>query len=198
MPRKKVNARQKIGEKRCPKDSLIQNGASFRSFATKSGSESDLVRCLRLETGGVGLKHSRNPVQLSWPLAERPQHFELGGLLDVASSDFAGFDRGGGTSGWWECNLPDNALSWSSGVYDLFGFERGARVSRDDALARYSEHSCVILERLRADAIRNRCGFTLDAELTLPDGKERWVRIIGAPDLADGRVVRLHGLKLAL
>ena len=197
MPRKKVNARQKIEEKRCPKDSLIQNGASFRSFATKSGSESDLVRCRRLDGWGR-LKRSVDPVQLKWPLAERSQHFELGSLLDSATSDFGGFACRGPGSGWWECNLANNALSWSGGVYDLFGFERGATVTREDCLTRYAEHSRVILERLRADAIRNRCGFTLDAELTLPDGKERWVRIIGAPDLADGRVVRLHGLKLAL
>lgn len=197
MPRKKVNARQKIGEKRCPKDSLIQNGALFRSFATKFGSKTGPVRCWRLDGWGR-LTRSGNPIQHRWPLSERAQHFELGSMLDIASSDFGGFARRGSASGWWECNLADNALSWSGGVYDMFGFERGAAVTREDALARYAEHSRVILERLRADAIRNQCGFTLDAELILPDGKARWVRIVGAPDLAAGQVVRLHGLKLAL
>ena len=114
-------------------------------------------------------------------------------MLDCAGD----FDLIGSPAGWWECNLTDSSLSWSSGVYDLFGFPREAEVTRDETLARYTDHSRAILERLRTDAIHNACGFTLDAELKPPAGA-KWVRIVAAPDLVDGRVVRLHGLKFTL
>jgi hypothetical protein len=146
--------------------------------------------------GGVGLRRTENPVQLRWPLAERSQHFELGSLLDCAVDSDGRIVRGT-NAGWWECDLADNALSWSGGVYDLFDIPRGTVVSREAALGRYMEGSRAILERLRADAIDNRAGFTLDAELAVP-GASRWIRIIAAPDIADGKVVRLHGLKVAL
>ena len=114
------------------------------------------------------------------------------------AADLEGLGAREPSSGWWECNLADNSLSWTGGVYTLFGFEPGAAISRDDALGRYTEQTRVILERIREDAIRQKCGFTLDAELKPLDGHSRWLRIVAAPDIANDRVVRLHGLKFML
>ena len=147
--------------------------------------------------GGVRLKSTVNRVQSSWPLSERHQHFELGRMLQCAG-DLDAFAPRKPQAGWWECNLADRSLIWSDGVYDLFGFERGSTVTREQALVRYTEHSRAALERLRADAVRHGLGFTLDAELKPFDGASRWVRIVAAPDLSDGKVVQLHGLKFAI
>jgi hypothetical protein len=151
---------------------------------------------LAASIGGVGVTRTVNRIHYSWPLNERSHHFELGSLLGCAS-DFDSDCLRGRNAGWWECDLPDNALSWSGGVYELFEIPRGTVVSRDVALGRYAEGSRSILDRLRAGAIRNRSGFTLDAELALPAGPS-WIRIIAAPDIVNGQVVRLHGLKIAL
>jgi hypothetical protein len=195
-PRKKADVAKKIGEKRCPKDSLIQNGAipvsPDRVFWPKLPRRAFLAASIE----GAGVTRTGNRIHYSWPLNERSHHFELGSLLDCA----ADFDRAGlrgRSAGWWECELADNALSWSGGVYDLFEIPRGTVVSRDVALARYAEGSRSILDRLRAEAVRSRSGFTLDAELALPAGP-RWIRIIAAPDIVNGQAVRLHGLKVAL
>ena len=118
-------------------------------------------------------------------------------MLECAGG-LEGFAPRGETVGWWECDLADNALTWTSGVFDLFGFVRSSAVTREQALAGYAEHSRVILERLRADAISHGCGFTLDAELKPVGGTPRWIRIVAAPDVRDGRVVSLHGLKFSL
>lgn len=138
----------------------------------------------------------------SWPLFERSRHFELGYILNSSVTDAlvpaevgaVGFQH----VGVWECDLIDNSLLWSGGVYDIFGLPRFAVVSREEAVALYSEKSRVEMERLRAYAIRHRRGFTLDAEICPAVGDRRMMRLIAAPVLDGNRAVRLHGLKLII
>lgn len=138
----------------------------------------------------------------SWPLFERPKHFQVGYILNSSVTDALapaevgalGFQH----AGVWECDLSDNSLLWSGGVYDIFGLPRFARVSRKDALAFYSEKSRVEMERLRAYAIRHKRGFTLDVEICPAVGDRRLMRVIAAPELDGERAVRLHGLKLII
>ena len=80
----------------------------------------------------------------------------------------------------------------------MFGLPRGASVARADAIALYSEHSRVAMERLRAYAIRHRRGFTLDAEIKPAQGDPRWMRLVAMPVCTGARVVALHGFKQAL
>ena len=139
-----------------------------------------------------------------WPLLEQPKHFELGCILSCAVIDAIEPDSVGALAvrhaGLWECDLADNSLIWSGGVFDIFGLQRGTRVSREETIGFYSEHSRAAMERLRAHAIRHKCGFTLDAEIAPATGERRRMRLIGAPvcDPESGRVMRLHGLKLII
>jgi PAS domain-containing protein len=142
----------------------------------------------------------RLPLRHSWPLYEQQRHFELGCLLNSAIADPIASvpvgQLGIHQAGCWECDLADQSLVWSGGVYDIFGLPRGAAVTRRETVALYSEESRAKLERLRAHAIRHRRGFTLDAEISSPVGERRWMRVICAPVCEGNRVVRLHGLKL--
>jgi len=138
----------------------------------------------------------------SWPLFEQARHFELGYVLNSAATDAmvpaAVGLIGPHHAGVWECDLGDDSLIWSGGVYDIFGLPRGTPVSRDEAVALYAEESRALMERLRGYAIRHRRGFTVDSEIRPASGPARWMRLIAAPVCEDGRVVRLHGLKLAI
>jgi len=140
------------------------------------------------------------PLTHSWPLFECGQRFGPGfsrGCDGVAPAgpalDRQVFERHG--SGVWECDLRDDSLTWSAAIYDLFGLPRGARISREEAVAFYDEPSRAAMERLRAYAIRHRRGFTLDAEILPARGGHRWMRLVAAPICEGNRVVRLHGLK---
>ncbi|MBA2933200.1 hypothetical protein HZF05_03730 [Sphingomonas sp. CGMCC 1.13654] len=136
------------------------------------------------------------PLTHSWPLFESEQRFDLG-------MTFNGGDvppimdqlRPIADVGRWECDLSDNRLAWSPAVYALFGLPIGTAPVREAVLPFYEEGSRALMERLRAYAIRHRRGFTLDAELRPADGGRRWMRLVAAPVIEDGRVVRLLGLK---
>ena len=140
------------------------------------------------------------PLTHSWPLFEQHQRFDLGFLLDEQSEVPIVPARhpellAARGIGLWECDLSDNALSWTDGVFDLFGLPRGAALERDEIAALYAEPSRAAMERLRAHAIKHRRGFTLDAEIVPVTGPPKWMRLIAAPVCVGRQVVRLHGIK---
>jgi len=138
----------------------------------------------------------------SWPLWERPRHFELGHVLSSLVTDALDPAAVGALAphhaGLWECDLLDNSLVWSGGVYDIFGLPRGTSVLREQAVALYCEDSRAKMEGLRSYALKHRRGFTLDVEIRAAVGEDRWVRLIGLPVCAGGKVVRLQGLKVVI
>jgi PAS domain-containing protein len=138
----------------------------------------------------------------SWFLDERARRFELGRVVDFPQTEFMTVAGEGELArygvGRWQCDLAEDALTWSDGVYDIFGLPRGACLTREESVGLYCEGSRAAMERLRAYAIRHKRGFTLDAEIKSGQGKPRWMRLIAAPVLSDGHVVRLHGLKRIL
>ena len=142
------------------------------------------------------------PLNHSWPLYEQARHFELGTVLSSAVIDLLEPTAVGALgihhAGCWSCDLADGRLTWSGGIYDIFGLPRGISIARHDAVALYAEHSRAAMERLRSYAIRHQRGFTLDAQIRPMIGGERWMRLICAPVFDDGRVVGLHGLKLII
>lgn len=138
----------------------------------------------------------------TWPLLEKDRNFDLGQLLSCAVTDaiepLAVGELGVSHAGCWECDLSDQSLFWSGGVYDIFGLPRGATIAREQAVGFYAEHSRAAMERLRNHAIQHQQGFTLDAEIRSAVGERRWMRLIAMPVYKDGRAVRLHGIKLII
>lgn len=139
----------------------------------------------------------------SWPLFHQSNHFDLGHVLNSVVVEAIVPAQIGAVgslhSGIWECDLSSGTLIWSGGIYDMFGLERGVPISRELALSHYSEDSRAKLERLRAHAIRNKLGFTIDIEIRpAAAGTSRRLRVIGAPVYEGEVAVRLHGLKLIL
>ena len=102
-------------------------------------------------------------------------------------------------SGMWRCDIKDNdRLTWSDAVYEMFGLVAGETVPREEAVARYLDHSRNVLARLRGFAIEHGCSFILDAAIDPHGTGASWIRVLAVPIVEDGRVVGLHGLKRAL
>jgi len=143
-----------------------------------------------------------SPLALARLMADGERRYEQGLAIERGALVAAGLVLDPGVqqlqAGRWQCDLADQALSWTDPVYDLFGLPRGICPVRATAVALYCEHSRAIMERLRSNAIRHGQAFVLDAELRPNDGGRRWMRLVAAPVLEGGRVVRLKGLKMAL
>lgn len=133
----------------------------------------------------------------SWPLFERGVRFDLGQLCapDPALTEADDACLAAHGMGRWSCNLSSEGLHWSTGVYDLFDWQRDRPLDRLGVLPLYRSESLSAVERLRAYAIRHRRGFTIDARIH-PPGGPRWMRIVGAPQCRGKHVVALHGLKM--
>lgn len=95
----------------------------------------------------------------------------------------------------WECDLKDDALRWTPGVYALFGIPENARIDRREVVEMYVEESRELLERLRSRAIAECGSFTFEAEIARPDGELRWMRVTADVATSNGRATHLYGLK---
>lgn len=95
----------------------------------------------------------------------------------------------------WECDLSDDSLRWTPGVFEIFGLPADQPVRRDDVVAMYSPESQAELCRLRSEAIATCGSFTFDAEIRRADGQTRWMRITADVEVREGRAVFLYGLK---
>ena len=95
----------------------------------------------------------------------------------------------------WRCDLSDESLTWSAGVFDLFGIPQGARVDRLEAVAMYAEESRELLDQLRTEAIATCGSFTFEARIRRRDGQMRWMRVTADVEAKHGRATHLYGMK---
>ncbi len=97
--------------------------------------------------------------------------------------------------GIWECTLPDETITWTDTVYELFGLEPRSPLTRAATVALYTPKSRRKLTEVRNAAIRDGEGFTLDAQINSATGDLRWIRITAIVERQDGIPVRLFGMK---
>lgn len=107
------------------------------------------------------------------------------------------FDRASTAAriGVWECTLPDQSLTWTDVVYDIFDLPRGSTLSREETLKCYPEEAARELDRRRSKAIADRTGFSLETEIVTAAGRRRWMRITATVECVDGEPVRIFGMK---
>lgn len=96
----------------------------------------------------------------------------------------------------WQCDLRDDSLTWTDGVFDLFGLPRGQMPDREATVAMYLPESRKELKRLRDAAIASCGSFTFEATIRRPDGAPRWIRITADVVKEDGRPRYLYGSKI--
>ena len=95
----------------------------------------------------------------------------------------------------WQCDLESEALTWSRGVFDLFGIPRGTPLDRRATLDFYLPESRTELERLRSAALATCGSFTFEAQIRRADGDLRWMRVSADVQKVNGRAAVLYGTK---
>lgn len=97
--------------------------------------------------------------------------------------------------GIWVCTLPDEKLTWTDSVFELFDLDPQSPLRRQDIVDLYTEASREELGAVRSAAIREGDGFSLDAEIVTARGEKRWIRITAIVERTDGVPTRLFGMK---
>ena len=97
--------------------------------------------------------------------------------------------------GAWECELETERLTWTSGVYDIFGYPTGNPLRRASIVDLYTDESRRNMELARAAVIRSGRAVTLDAEIRTWRGEERWMRLSINTVANGGRPARIFGSK---
>jgi len=101
----------------------------------------------------------------------------------------------GARIGAWECDLETERLSWTAGVYDIFGYPAGNPLRRASIVGLYSDQSRLHMELARAEVIRSGRPITIDTEISTWRGERRWMRLTIHAAQADGRPPRIFGSK---
>lgn len=97
--------------------------------------------------------------------------------------------------GAWECELETERLSWTQGVYDIFGYPTGNPLRRADIVDLYIDESRRNMELARAEVIRSGRPVTLDTEIRTWRGDKRWMRLSINAVREGGRPIRIFGSK---
>lgn len=97
--------------------------------------------------------------------------------------------------GIWSCSLPDERLTWTNGVYDLFELPRNSHIDRNTTLKMYAPESAKQMQALRAEAIATCGDFNFDAQIITAKGNPRWMRITATVDGVEGIARRIFGMK---
>jgi diguanylate cyclase (GGDEF)-like protein len=96
--------------------------------------------------------------------------------------------------GAWECELETERLTWTSGVYDIFGYPMGNPLRRASIVDLYVDESRRDMELARAEVIRSGRAVSLDAKIRTWRGESRWIRLLINTD-GGGRRARIFGSK---
>lgn len=97
--------------------------------------------------------------------------------------------------GAWECELETERLSWTQGVYDIFGYPESNPLRRANIVDLYIDESRRHMELARAEVIRSGSPITLDTEIRTWRGEKRWMRLSINAVREGGRPRRIFGCK---
>ena len=97
--------------------------------------------------------------------------------------------------GAWECELETERLTWTPGVYDIFGYPMGNPLRRANIVDLYVDESRRSMELARAEVIRSGRAVTLDTEIRTWRGERRWMRLSINTVGVSERPLRIFGSK---
>jgi PAS domain S-box-containing protein len=95
--------------------------------------------------------------------------------------------------GGWSLDLETMQPIWSREVYAIHELEFGTQPSFDEAMSFFAPEARQRAAGAVRRAIEDGEPFDLEAPLITANGNRRWVRAMGAPEVRDGRCVKLSG-----
>jgi two-component system sensor histidine kinase/response regulator len=98
-----------------------------------------------------------------------------------------------GEIGGWELGRDEANPFWSDMIFKIHGLPVGQMPSLQQAFEFYPESAREMAVQSVRDAFERGKSFDYVLPIVTADGRERWVRSIGEPQMRDGRCMRLIG-----
>ncbi len=96
--------------------------------------------------------------------------------------------------GGWEYDPLARQLYWTEQVYRIIELDPdGAAPTLESAVGYYAPEARTTVARALQNALEHGEAWDLELPLVTARGRRIWVRVIGEPEMADGRCVRLTG-----
>ena len=95
--------------------------------------------------------------------------------------------------GGWELDLPSGAMTWTLEVFRIHDLEPGVAPGLEVAIRYFAPEARADMEAAARDAVSQRKSFDMELPLVTARGRPIWVRMIGEPQVVDGKVQRLSG-----
>ncbi|MBB5057652.1 PAS domain S-box-containing protein [Granulicella aggregans] len=95
--------------------------------------------------------------------------------------------------GGWELDLATSDLTWSAESARMHGLPPGYKPLLEEAINYFGRSYHPTIRAALQDVIDGGPGWDLELPLYRVDGRKLWVRLIGEPEIVDGRPVRVFG-----
>lgn len=95
--------------------------------------------------------------------------------------------------GAWEYDVQSQVSTWTDELYQIYGLPTSTEPGLERAFQLYHEDSRVRVQEAFREAIANGTPYDLEAQITTPNGEDRWIRTKADPQTADGEVVHVRG-----
>ncbi|MEM9159457.1 MAG: histidine kinase dimerization/phospho-acceptor domain-containing protein, partial [Verrucomicrobiota bacterium] len=95
--------------------------------------------------------------------------------------------------GGWELDLQTMKPVWSDEVYRIHEVDRDFENNLENSIELYEESMRPAIQEAIRNAINFHESYDLELLLVTPKGKKKWVRVIGEPEVQEGRCTRLTG-----
>ncbi len=102
--------------------------------------------------------------------------------------------EGIGRIGAWALDVTTGSVSWTRGVYEIYGLAADSVREKETALSYYEAEDQTRLIAAIESAIQDQRPYDLTCRLRRKDSERRVVRTSGKPVTVDGKVVRLAGV----
>ena len=96
--------------------------------------------------------------------------------------------------GGWEFDIANNRLTWSDGMFSIYGLTPGREPSADIALSHFPVEARHQFQRKLEHALRTREPFELELPFVDAQGRHRIVRKTCEVEVEDDKVVRAFGI----
>jgi PAS domain S-box-containing protein len=91
--------------------------------------------------------------------------------------------------GGWENDFDTGDVVWTDQMYEIFGLSPEYEPDLDEIPELYHPDDRPVVREAAERALEAGESYDLELRIVRPDGQERWVRVIGEPETADGRRV---------